>query len=117
VLAQAGRADAAREAAAEATELSERLHYPIGRAAALEARGVTIPDAAEGVALLGESEAAWAELDRPLEAARSRLLAGQRLTEADSARSRELLEEAAARLDSLGVPHLAERARGLAPAG
>ncbi|HEX8646488.1 MAG TPA: adenylate/guanylate cyclase domain-containing protein [Thermoleophilaceae bacterium] len=117
VLAQAGRADAAREAAAEATELSERLHYPIGRAAALEARGVTDADAEEGARLLADSEAAWSELDRPLEAARSRLLAGQRLAESDTARSRELLEEAADRLDRLGVAHLAERARGLAATG
>jgi class 3 adenylate cyclase len=114
VLAQAGRAEAAREAAAEATELSERLHYPIGRAAALEARGVTVEDADEGARLLGDSEAAWAELDRPLEAARSRLLAGQRLAESDTVRSRELLDEAAERLDRLGVPHLAERARASA---
>jgi class 3 adenylate cyclase len=116
VLAQAGRDEPAREAAAEATELSERVHYPIGRAAALEARGVTTEDAAEGAALLAEAEAAWTELDRPLEAARSAMLAGQRLVAADGDRGRVLLEEAAARLDGLGVSHLAARARGLAAA-
>jgi tetratricopeptide (TPR) repeat protein len=116
VLTHAGRHDAAREASAEATELSERLHYPIGRAAALEARGVTAEDAAEGASLLAEAEAAWVELDRPLEAARSRLLAGQRLTADDPARARSLLEAAAEDLDRLGVPHLAERARAAAAA-
>jgi tetratricopeptide (TPR) repeat protein len=116
VLAQAGRDDAAREGAAEATELSERLHYPIGRAAALEARGATAEDPGEGERLLAEAESAWSELDRPLEAARCRLLAGQVLREHDPERSRALLEEAAAECERLGVPHLAERARALASA-
>ncbi|HEX8742176.1 MAG TPA: adenylate/guanylate cyclase domain-containing protein [Thermoleophilaceae bacterium] len=116
VLAQAGRDAAAREAAAEATELSERLHYPIGRAAALEARGVTDEDPGAGARLLAEAHDAWRELDRPLEAARSRLLAGQRLAEADPERARGLLDEAAAELDSLGVSHLAQRARAAATA-
>ena len=55
------------------------LHYPIGRAAALEARGVCADEPREGAALLDEAAAAWTALDRPLEAARSRLLAGQPL--------------------------------------
>jgi class 3 adenylate cyclase/tetratricopeptide (TPR) repeat protein len=116
VLAQAGRHDAAREAAGEATELSERLHYPIGRAAALEARGATAEDPAEGAGLLLEAEEAWAALDRPLEAARCRLGAGQVLRDADPERSRVLLEEAAEECERLGVPHLAARARELAGA-
>jgi hypothetical protein len=77
---------------------------------------VTAEDAAEGASLLAEAEAAWVELDRPLEAARSRLLAGQRLTADDPARARSLLEAAAEDLDRLGVPHLAERARAAAAA-
>ena len=44
----------AREAAREAAELAERMHYPIGRAAALEARGLSAEDPAEGVELLGD---------------------------------------------------------------
>lgn len=111
VLAQAGRREVAREVAAEATELSERLHYPIGGAAALEARGATALDPAEGERLLEEAAAAWSELDRPLEAARSRLAAGQRASESDPVRGRGLLESAAAEAELLGVPHLAERAR------
>ena len=79
-----------------ASQMAERLHYPIGRAAALEARGVSDPDPAAGAALLAEAEQAWRELDRPLEATRARLLAGQVLLGHDDERARELLEEAAA---------------------
>jgi class 3 adenylate cyclase/tetratricopeptide (TPR) repeat protein len=114
VLSLAHRPEAAAEAAREASELAERFHYPIGRAAALEARGVTAEDPREGADLLLESAKAFTELERPLEAARSRLLAGQALARAEPEEGRRLLEEAAAELDRLGVRHLSERARGLA---
>ena len=48
VLALAERGEAARESAAEAEGLAERLHYPIGKAAALEARGASDADPAIG---------------------------------------------------------------------
>jgi class 3 adenylate cyclase/tetratricopeptide (TPR) repeat protein len=114
VLALAQRRDTAAEAAQEAAELAERLHYPIGRAAALEARGVCASDSREGVALLNEAAATWTELDRPLEAARSRLLAGQTMMELNAAEGRRLLGEAAEEIERLGVSHLSERARALA---
>jgi class 3 adenylate cyclase/tetratricopeptide (TPR) repeat protein len=114
VLALAQRRDTAADAAQEAAELAERLHYPIGRAAALEARGMCASDPREGVALLNEAAAAWAELDRPLEAARSRLLAGQTMVEVDLAEGRRMLGEAAEEIERLGVSHLSERARALA---
>jgi class 3 adenylate cyclase/tetratricopeptide (TPR) repeat protein len=114
VLALAQRRDTAVEAAQEAAELAERLHYPIGRAAALEARGVCVSDPHEGVALLNEAATTWTGLDRPLEAARSRLLAGQTLVEVDPAEGRRLLGEAAEEIERLGVSHLSERARALA---
>jgi hypothetical protein len=113
VLMLAQRRDAALEAAREAAELAERLHYPIGRAAALEAQGVCAEDPAEGAELLAQAAEAWAELDRPLEAARSRLLAGQVLAPLDAERSRTILVEAAEEIEGLGVLHLAERARAL----
>ena len=113
VLALAGRSEQARESASEAAELAERLHYPIGRAAALEAQGATAAGPDEAASLLEEAESAWQELDRPLEAARCRLLAGQLLREHDPERSRELLETAAEATERLGVPHLSERARQL----
>ena len=114
VLALAQRREAAAVAAHEAAELAERLHYPTGRAAALEARGVSLPDPLEGSRVLQQAAEVWSALDRPLEAARSRLLAGQVLLSADPGRARELLEEAALEVESLGVPHLSERARSLA---
>src|SRR5918999_1022694 len=79
VLALAGRAEQARESAAETAKLAERIHYPLGRAAALEAQGAAAEDPEEGARLLLEAESAWAELERPLEAARCRLLAGGKL--------------------------------------
>jgi hypothetical protein len=97
-----------------ASQMAERLHYPVGRAAALEARGVAADDPATGVQLLAEAEEAWRALDRPLEATRARLLAGQLLKGHDDERARELLEQAADQSDELGVAHLAERARALA---
>ena len=66
--------------------------------------------------MLLEAESAWAELERLLEAARCRLLAGGRLAGHDQERSRELLEQAAAETERLGVAHLAARARELAEA-
>jgi class 3 adenylate cyclase/tetratricopeptide (TPR) repeat protein len=114
VLALAGRSEQAAESAAEAAELAERLHYPIGRAAALEAQGVTAADPAEGARLLEQAEEAWAKLDRPLEAVRCRLVAGQVLAEREPERSRALLESAAELTEQLGIAHLSQRARALA---
>jgi predicted ATPase/class 3 adenylate cyclase len=117
ILALAHRSEAAKEAAAMASQMAERLHYPVGRAAALEASGVAQDDPAAGAALLAEAEEAWRALDRPLEATRAHLLAGQLLLGHDDERARELLEEAAAQSEELGVPHLAEKARTIAASG
>ena len=110
VLALAGRGEQARESAAEAEGLAERLHYPIGRAAALEARGAS--DAGPGRRarpLLAEAEDAWTELERPLEAARCRLLAGFRLRDADPrARRRAAGRARRTECERLGVAHLAD---------
>jgi glutathione S-transferase len=114
ILALGGRPGDAREAAEEASELAESLHYPVGNAAAFEARGMAEEDPEEGAALLAEAARAWQLLDRPLEAARSRLLAGRVLLSADPERARELLDAAAVEIERLGVPHLAQRARALA---
>jgi class 3 adenylate cyclase/predicted ATPase len=114
ILSLSQRREAAAEAAREASELAERLHYPLGRAAALEAQGVSAEDPHEGVELLSRSAEAWAGLDRPVEAARSRLLAGQLLVRAEPGPGRELLEEAAREIERLGVTHLSQRARSLA---
>ena len=94
ILALAHRPKAARRGRGEASQMAERLHYPVGSAAALEARGVSDEDPEAGAALLAEADGAWRALDRPLEAARSRLLAGKVLMGHDDARAGELLEEA-----------------------
>jgi hypothetical protein len=111
VLSLAGRVQAASEAAGMAAQMAERLHYPLSTAAALEARGVATADPAEGARLLEDARDAWTSLERPLEAARSQLLAGRRLAEAGDDRGAELVAHAAAEAERLGVPHLAERAR------
>jgi tetratricopeptide (TPR) repeat protein len=117
ILALASRPQAAREAAELTAQMAGRLHYPLGRAAALEAQGAAAEDPVEGAGLLAEAEAAWVAIDRPLEATRSRLLAGQMLLAREPGRGRELLEEAAAESERLGVPHLAEKARAAAAVG
>jgi hypothetical protein len=71
-------------------------------------------DPVDGAALLSQAASVWEELDRPLEAARSRLLAGRVLLAVDPEGGRELLDAAAAEIERLGVLHLAQRARALA---
>jgi hypothetical protein len=69
-LALAGKPGDARDAAEEASRLTERVHYPAGRASALEATGVAGADAKA----LEEARAAWEELGRPLDAMRCQKL-------------------------------------------
>ena len=115
VLMLAQRGEAAREAAREATELAERLHYPIGRAAALEARGVCAADARRelGAPARGRAGAGPSSTGHSRRRA-ARLLAGQALVQADPEAGRLLLGEAADEIERLGVRHLSERARALA---
>jgi class 3 adenylate cyclase/tetratricopeptide (TPR) repeat protein len=108
VLAMAGKDEQAAQAAKEATELADRLHYPVGRAAALQAEGFATCDADK----LAAARDAWLEIGRPLDAARCGLLAGRLLAETDPART-TTLEAAAAEFERLGVPQLSQRAREL----
>ena len=105
----------AGEAAQQATELADRVHYPVGQAAVLEARGMT-GELPEALNLLHEGRAVWERLGRPLDAARCELLLGQRAREADPAAAGEALAAAAAAYERLGVKHLAMRARELTAA-
>ncbi len=75
-----GKHDGAREVAEEASGLAERLRYPVGSAAALEARGATAADRAERAELLGQARDAWASLNRPGDAERCAALAEQGAT-------------------------------------
>jgi tetratricopeptide (TPR) repeat protein len=72
-LAAWGKPEAAREVADEAAGLAERLRYPVGIAASLEARGA----AAEDAALLGEAREAWLRLGRPGDAERCEALSAR----------------------------------------
>jgi adenylate cyclase len=114
ILALAGRSEPAREAAEEAARLAERLRYPVGKAASLEAKGATDPDPVAAAAALLEAGSAWLELERPLDAARCDFLRGQRLGESDPKAARQAMQVLAATAEELGVWHLAARARSLA---
>jgi class 3 adenylate cyclase/tetratricopeptide (TPR) repeat protein len=112
MLALAGEHALASQAAEQAAALAERVHYPLGEAAVLEARGMTgeLPAALE---LLREACTAWEGLGRPLDAARCKLLLGQRSRAHDMAAADEALAQAAAAYERLGVSHLAARANEL----
>ncbi len=116
MLALAGEHTRAGEAALRASELAERVHYPVGQAAVLEARGMT-SELAEGMELLGDARAAWQQLGRPLDVARCELLLGQRARAGEPSVAGEALAGAAEAYERLGVEHLALRARDLIAAG
>jgi tetratricopeptide (TPR) repeat protein len=111
VLALAGRTEQARESAEEAAELAERLHYPVGRAASLEAQGATAEDPAQARRLLAEARDAWTALRRPLEASHCDLVAAIVLAERDPEEAERARERAAEEYETLGVAHLARQAR------
>jgi tetratricopeptide (TPR) repeat protein len=115
-LALAKRPDAAREAADEAERLADRLRYPVGKAASLEARGTVAADPDESSAALAEARAAWQALGRPLDAARCDYLRGRLLRDSKPDEAREALQRAAAEAESYGVHHLAELALSMLPA-
>jgi len=112
----AGRTEAAREAAEEAERLADRLRYPVGKAASLEARGAVAEDPAEAGAALSEARAAWEALGRPLDAARCDYLRGRILLDSAPDEARQALQTAAEDADRYGVHHLAELARSQIPA-
>jgi adenylate cyclase len=107
--ASAGELELAEQAAALASEISQRVHDPAGQAAGLEAAGIVgaMPEAIEA---LSSAREGWERLGRPLDVARCELLAGRRLLETDNARAAGVLERAAELYDALGVEHLAARA-------
>ena len=80
-LAMAGKAEAAREDAEEAGRLAERLHYPVGKAAALMAKGKTAEDPDEALRMLTEARELWEGIGRPLDAAITDLLLGHTLAD------------------------------------
>jgi class 3 adenylate cyclase/tetratricopeptide (TPR) repeat protein len=113
-LSLSGRPEQAAEAAEETRRLSERLQYPAGSAAALEASGATAEDPVAGAEQLAEARDVWAKLGRPVDATRCELHRGRLLVDADPAEAAAILERAAASAEELGIRHLAERARRIA---
>jgi tetratricopeptide (TPR) repeat protein len=73
-----GKREQASELATEAASLAERLRYPVGRAASIEARGAAADDSDERERLLAEARQAWEALGRPLDAERCASLAAAR---------------------------------------
>jgi len=114
ILALDARADDAREAASEAAALADRLRYPVGEAAALEARGATTDDSDEAAELLAEARERWLAIGRPLEAARCDLLTAAVLRESDPEAAQTAAERSASDYRRLGVPHMASKALAIA---
>jgi predicted ATPase len=112
LLTTAGRELQARDAADEAVKLAERVHYPVGEAAAFEAAGV-VGHGSDAIAQLRRARRSWQELGRPLDVARCELLLGERLRASSPDAATATLDQAAAAYDQLGVAHLADRAREL----
>jgi tetratricopeptide (TPR) repeat protein len=110
-LALLGKRDQARELAEEAARLAERLPYPVGRAASLEAIGASADNVSDAVAALGDSRDLWSKLGRPIDAAWCDLLIGQACREERPVAAREALARAAEAFEARGVEHMAERAR------
>ena len=113
VLALADKDEQSVEAAKEASELADRLHYPVGHAAALQAAGF----AGGELEKLDEAREAWLEIGRPLDAARCRMLGGRLLLDRDPEAAAKVLEDTAAEFERLGVPQLSQRARELLAIG
>ena len=74
----AGKVEQGREAAEEAGQLSERVHYPVGEAAALEATGRDRRGSAAGQGMMAEARELWQGLGRPLDVAICDLLLAHR---------------------------------------
>src|SRR3954454_19454069 len=116
ILVLAERTEEAAEAASEAAALADRLRYPVGEAAALEARGATADDPDEAAELLTGARERWLAIGRPLEAARCDLLTAAVLADADPSTAEAAAERAASEYERLGVPHMANKALATATA-
>jgi class 3 adenylate cyclase/tetratricopeptide (TPR) repeat protein len=107
------RHEPALAAAEQARGLSERVAYPVGRAAALEAQGIA-SEAPAALEALREARDAFDALGRRLDVARCELLLGRRLLSDDPQMGADTLGRAAAMYEELGVRHLADQSRELA---
>jgi class 3 adenylate cyclase/tetratricopeptide (TPR) repeat protein len=115
-LALLGKPEQARELADEAARLAERLPYPVGRAASLEASGACAESVSDAIGALEESRELWSELGRPLDAAWCDVLIGRACGVERPDLAAEALARATEAFDAHGVAHMSERARSLVPA-
>ena len=113
----AGKKEQGRETAEEAGHLADRLHYPVGSAAALMAMGTTECDPEEATRMMREAKELWLGIGRPLDAAIADLLLGHVLNDcwprgrARGARQRRRRLRAARR----GAPRAVREVRRLKP--
>jgi tetratricopeptide (TPR) repeat protein len=112
-----GRPEQACGLADEAARLAERLPYPVGRAASLEAVGLCSENLDDAIASLSEARELWLGLGRPLDAAWCDVLTGRVAGEQRPEVARDALVRAADAFERLGVGHMAERARALVRVG
>jgi tetratricopeptide (TPR) repeat protein len=111
----AGKREQGRETAEEAGHLADRLHYPVGSAAALMAMGTTECDPAEATRMMAEARELWDGIGRPLDAAITDLLLGHVLCDTgQQAEGRAVLDRSVTEFERLGVAHLAEYAKSFA---
>jgi hypothetical protein len=113
LLAAAGDAEGARAAAEGAAQVAARAASPAGRAASAEASAAAADDVAQSRAGLIEASGTWAELGRPLAAARCLLVAAQRAERAGAADAGDALERAIAAYADAGVSSARARATAL----
>jgi hypothetical protein len=77
------------------------------------AMGTTECNPEQATSMMREAKELWEGIGRPLDAAIADLLLGHVLTDCGSGDGREILEQAAADFERLGVPHLAEYAKSV----
>ncbi len=95
----------------------QRVHDPAGQAAALEAAGLVGQSFRRPMETLRAGTRRLGAPGRPLDVARCELLVGRRLAEQRREDGADVLEQAAALFDQLGLDHLAARSRQLAVNG
>src|SRR5262249_34279559 len=94
----------AGEAADVAEAAAANVPYPVGEAAATEARGIASAGE-QAREQLERARDAWRALERPLDVARCEMLLAERLLQGDGTVAVAALERVAADYDALGISH------------
>ena len=101
-LAMAGKGEQGRETAEEAGHLAERLHYPVGQAAALMAKGTTADDPDEATAHADARRASCGRASAARSTPRSRTCCSGHTLRETGARTRRAPRSSARRPSSSG---------------